>query len=224
MFTGLIEEVGTIARTERTGDGGMRLEVYAPDFGRDMAIGDSVAVDGACLTVVSFIRGAFLADLSEETVTRTTLGRLRTGDKVNLERAMRLSDRLGGHLVSGHVDGIGQFTGKLPTGNSSTYTFKPPVDVLPYIAEKGSVAVAGVSLTVSRVVPGGFEAAVIPHTENNTTLHTLKPGDSLNFEADMIAKYVRRSVAFYTGNADDSESYDEGRRGLTDIFREFTDR
>src|SRR5512140_2281154 len=100
MFTGLIESQGIITRTERI-SGGMRLEVYAPDFGRDMAIGDSIAVDGACLTVISFIRGAFLADLSEETVTRTTLGRLRVNDKVNLERAMRLSDRLGGHMVSG---------------------------------------------------------------------------------------------------------------------------
>ncbi len=224
MFTGLIEEVGTIARTERTGDGGMRLEVYAPDFGRDMAIGDSVAVDGACLTVVSFIRGAFLADLSEETVRRTTLGGLKTGEKVNLERAMRLSDRLGGHLVTGHVDGVGTFAGKLPSGNSSTYTFKPPVEVLPYIAEKGSIAVAGISLTVSRVVPNGFECAVIPHTEQSTTLASLKPGDHVNIEADTLAKYVRRFVAFYTGHAEDAGSVADGRRGLGDMLKEFTDR
>jgi riboflavin synthase len=224
MFTGLIEAVGTIARTERTGDGGMRLEVYAPDFGRDMAIGDSVAVDGACLTVVSFIRGAFLADLSEETVTRTTLGRLRVNAKVNLERAMRLSDRLGGHIVTGHVDGVGTFAGRLPAGNSRTYTFKPPVEVLPYIAEKGSVAVAGISLTVSRVITNGFEVAVIPHTDEHTTLHTLQPGDEVNIEADMMAKYVRRFVAYYTGHPEDAGAVGEGRRGLSDMLKEFTDR
>jgi riboflavin synthase len=224
MFTGLIETVGTIARAERTGDGGMRLEVYAPDFGRDMTIGDSVAVDGACLTVVSFIRGAFLADLSEETVARTTLGRLRPNEKVNLERAMRLSDRLGGHMVTGHVDGIATFAGRLPAGNSRTYTFKPPVEVLPYIAEKGSIAVAGISLTVSRVVPNGFEVAVIPHTEETTTLHALKPGEGVNIEADMMAKYVRRFVAYYTGHPEDAGGVAEGRRGLSDMLKEFTDR
>jgi riboflavin synthase len=222
MFTGLIESVGTIARTERTGDGGMRLEVYAPDFGRDMAIGDSVAVEGACLTVTSFIRGAFLADLSEETVTRTTLGRLKTADKVNLERAMRLSDRLGGHMVSGHVDGIGQFATRLPAGNSTVYQFRAPAEVLPFVAEKGSVAVNGISLTVSRIIANGFECAVIPHTEHNTTLASLNPGAAVNIEADQVAKYVRRFVAFYMGQPDPSEG--EGRRGISDILREFTDR
>jgi len=223
MFTGLIESVGSIARTERTGDGGMRLEVYAPDFGRDMAIGDSVAVDGACLTVVSFIRGAFLADLSEETVTRTTLGKLKTADKVNLERAMRLSDRLGGHMVTGHVDGVGQLVTRLPAGNSTVYQFRAPLEVLPFVAEKGSVAVSGVSLTVSRIVPNGFESAVIPHTEHNTTLAKLNPGAPVNMEADQVAKYVRRFVAFYTGQPDPSDE-DESRRGLGDVLREFTDR
>ena len=222
MFTGLIESVGTIARTERTGDGGMRLEVYAPDFGRDMAIGDSVAVDGACLTVVSFIRGAFLADLSEETVTRTTLGRLRVNEKVNLERAMRLSDRVGGHLVTGHVDAIGTFVQRLPAGNSGLYQFKAPIEVLPYVAEKGSIAIAGISLTVSRIVSNGFECAVIPHTEHNSTLASLKPGAAVNMEADEIAKYVRRFVAFYTGAPDPAE--EQGKRGLADMLREFTDR
>ncbi|MDO9108012.1 MAG: riboflavin synthase, partial [Coriobacteriia bacterium] len=105
MFTGLIESEGIITRIERA-SGGIRLEVYAPEFGRDMAIGDSIAVDGACLTVIKFIRGAFIADVSEETLNRTTLGEMRQGNKVNLERALRLSDRLGGHMVSGHIDGV----------------------------------------------------------------------------------------------------------------------
>jgi riboflavin synthase len=224
MFTGLIESVGTVAVSERTGDGGMRVEIYAPDFGRDMTIGDSIAVDGACLTVVRFIRGAFLADLSEETVTRTTLGQLRVGDRANLERALRMSDRLGGHLVTGHVDTIGTFVGRLPAGNSSNYSFRAPIELMPYIAEKGSVAVDGVSLTVSRLVPNGFECSIVPHTEQHTTLSELKPGNGVNLEADQIGKYVRRFVAFYTGNPEPEEESGEGRRGLTDMLREFTDR
>ncbi len=129
MFTGLVESEGIITRIERAGTG-LRLEVYAPEFGRDMAIGDSIAVDGACLTVVKFIRGAFIADVSEETATRSTLGKLSQGGKVNLERALRLSDRLGGHIVTGHIDGVGSLVMRHPAGNSTIYQFQVPPELM----------------------------------------------------------------------------------------------
>lgn len=220
MFTGLVESQGIVTRTERF-SGGLRLEVYAPEFGRDMSVGDSIAVDGACLTVVKFIRGAFLADVSEETLQRTTLGSVHQGSQVNLERAMLLSDRLGGHFVTGHIDGVGQLAGKQPAGNSTVYQFKAAENVLPYIAPKGSVAVDGISLTVAGVKPDGFTAAVVPHTEQATTLGNKPIGALVNMEADMLAKYVRRYVAMYTGNAIPEEESDAPRRrGLGDMLRD----
>jgi riboflavin synthase len=219
MFTGLIECEGVITRAERAG-GGMRLEVYSPEFGRDMAIGDSIAVDGACLTVVKFIRGAFLTDVSPETLERTTLGGLRQGDKVNLERALRLSDRLGGHLVSGHIDGVGQLELRQAHGKFTVYQFKAPASVMEFVVEKGSIAIDGISLTVAKTGPGGFTAAVIPQTEQVTTLKDKPIGASVNLEADMLAKYVKRFVGSYMGGPDSAEPQ---RRGLGDMLREFTD-
>jgi riboflavin synthase len=218
MFTGLIESVGVVTRLERAGSGGLTVEIYAPDFGRDMAIGDSIAVDGACLTVTSFIRGAFVADISEETARRSTLGALRQGANVNMERAMRLSDRVAGHLVTGHVDGVGTMVRRQAAGNSTIYTFTAPAEVAPYIAEKGSIAIDGISLTVSKVVPEGFQVAVIPHTEQSTTLKDKTVNAPANMEADVLAKYTRRFVAFYTGNGPSAEP---GRRGLGDMLKEF---
>jgi len=220
MFTGMIESEGIITRAERVG-GGMRLEVYAPEFGRDMAIGDSIAVDGACLTVIKFIRGAFLADVSEETIRLTALGSLRQGHKVNLERALRFSDRLGGHFVTGHVDGIGSLLMRHPAGNSTIYQFSASRRLMDYIVPKGSIAVDGISLTVADTRDDSFACAVIPHTEKVTTLKDKAIGGAVNLEVDMLAKYVERFVGHYVG-ADDGASK-PGRRSLGDLLREFTE-
>jgi len=221
MFTGLIETKGIITRTERV-QGGMRLEVYAPDFGRDMAIGDSVAVDGACLTIVKFIRGAFLVDVSEETLDRTTLGRLQQGAHVNLERALRLSDRLGGHIVSGHVDGVGKLAMRQAAGNAVIYRFIVPSEQLAYLVEKGSVAVDGISLTVARLHEDGFSAAVIPHTDEVTTLADKAIGSPVNIETDMFAKYVRRYVESYLGTGAPAKAA-PARKGLGDLLKDLTE-
>lgn len=217
MFTGLIESEGIITRAERQ-SGGMRIEVYAPEFGRDMAIGDSIAVDGVCLTVVKFIRGAFLTDVSAESLERSTLVGLQQGSKVNLERALRLSDRLGGHLVTGHVDGIGTLELRQPAGKFTVYQFGAPPEVMAYVVEKGSIAVDGISLTVAKLGESGFTVAVIPQTEQSTTLKDKAIGAKVNLEADILGKYVERFVARYTGHAEET-----GRRGLGDLLREFTE-
>ncbi|GAB4274632.1 MAG: riboflavin synthase [Coriobacteriia bacterium] len=221
MFTGLVECKGIVTRVERV-DGGMRLEIYAPEFGRDMAIGDSVAIDGVCLTVVKFIRGAFLADVSQETMERTTLGRLHQGMGVNLERALRLSDRLGGHLVTGHVDAVGQLVNRRPAGNSAMYQFRAPSWLLRYLAPKGSVAVDGVSLTVADLLQDGFSAAVVPHTEEVTTLREKPIGAEVNLEIDLIARYVARLL----GSEDSGRSAPNEpsrRKSLGDMLRELSE-
>ncbi|PKQ30333.1 MAG: riboflavin synthase [Actinobacteria bacterium HGW-Actinobacteria-10] len=221
MFTGIIESEGIITRAEKV-SGGMRLEVYAPEFGRDMAIGDSIAVDGSCLTVVKFIRGAFLADVSEETLKRTTLGSLRQSSKVNLERALRMSDRFGGHIVTGHVDGLGSLVMRHAAGNSTIYQFSAPRELMEFIVPKGSVAIDGISLTVADTRDDGFACAVIPHTEQTTTLKDKPIGGAVNLEVDMLGKYVKRFVSLYMGADDDSDP-GQGRRGLGDMLRDFAD-
>lgn len=220
MFTGIVESEGIITRAERR-SGGMQLEVYAPEFGRDMSLGDSIALDGACLTVAKFIRGAFLADVSEETLTRTTLGRLAQGAKVNLERAARLSDRLGGHIVTGHVDAVGQVAMRQPAGNSTIYTFSAPPEIMAMLVEKASIAVDGISLTVASLKEDGFTVAVVPHTESSTTLGSKTLGAQVNLETDLIAKYVRRFVGFYQGAGEGAPAPE--RRGLGDMLRDFTE-
>ncbi|MDZ4654640.1 MAG: riboflavin synthase [Coriobacteriia bacterium] len=220
MFTGLVECEGVITRAERV-SGGMRLEVYAPEFGRDMAIGDSIAVDGVCLTVVKFIRGAFLTDLSGETLESSTLGALRQGGKVNLERALRLSDRLGGHLVSGHIDGVGTLQLRQPGGKFTVYQFGAPASIMQYVVEKGSIAVDGISLTVAKIANKGFTCAIIPQTEELTTLKDKAIGVDVNLEADMLAKYVKRFVSGYVGA--DRDTSRAPHRGLGDLLREFSD-
>jgi len=219
VFTGLIETQGIITRVERV-SGGAQVEIYAPEFGRDMAIGDSIAVDGACLTVARFIRGAFIADVSDETLSKTTLSDARQGVKVNLERALRLSDRLGGHLVTGHIDGLGRLLLRHPAGNSTVYQFQVPGSLLPYVVPKGSIAIDGISLTVAQVRGESFAAAVVPHTEEVTTLKDKPIGAPVNVEVDVMAKYVQRFVEVYGSRG---ERGDAGRKGLGDMLREFAE-
>jgi len=218
VFTGLVETVGLVTRIDSVA-GGAQLEIYAPDFGRDMALGDSVAVNGACLTIIKFERGGFLVDVSSQTLDTTALGRLRRGAKVNLERAMRLSDRLGGHLVQGHVDGVGEFVQRQVAGNSTIYQISVPDDIADYLVEKGSIAVDGISLTIAKVRENLIAIAVIPHTETSTTLAELTPGSPVNLEVDIIAKYVRRYVTGYVGEG--AELGDAGGRSLAGKIRSF---
>jgi riboflavin synthase len=220
LFTGLIESQGVITRLERV-SGGAQMEVYAPEFGRDMAIGDSIAVDGVCLTVVKFIRGAFVADVSEETMAKSTLGRLVQGGKVNLERAVRLSDRLGGHLVTGHIDGVGRLLLRHPSGNSTVYQFQIPRALLDYVVPKGSIAIDGISLTVAQIKGESIAAAVVPHTEASTTLREKAIGAPVNVEVDMMAKYVKRFVDIYAYRGESPE--ETSKRGLGDMLRDFAE-
>ncbi len=182
MFTGIVEELGRFAGTE-----GSRYTFEAERVLDGTRVGDSIAVNGCCLTVVDIGPGWWKADVVEETISRTTLGRLQPGDPVNLERALRLADRLGGHLVQGHVDGIGTVTAAAPE-----LAVQLPPELLRYVAEKGSVAVDGVSLTVAAVSPTTFAVAIIPHTAEVTTLGRRRPGDEVNLEVDLIARYVGR--------------------------------
>ncbi len=197
MFTGIVEELGHV-RAIRHAEGGARLEIACADVLDDAAIGDSIAVNGCCLTVVAMGDGWWAADAQIETLDRTTLGALAPGDPVNLERPLRLGDRLGGHLVLGHVDGVGDVVKVEPQADGSTrITVRAPADLARYLVEKGSVTVDGVSLTITTVSdPNGFGAefgvALIPHTVAVTTLGVRNAGDRVNLEADMIAKHVER--------------------------------
>ncbi len=191
MFTGIVEELG---RIERFADG--RLRVAATTVIEDTKLGDSIAVNGCCLTVVDLGEGWWEADVSDETVSRTSLATAQTGDQVNLERAARLGDRIGGHLVQGHVDGVGEIVDPVPD-----LRVKVPASALPYLVEKGSVTVDGVSLTVVEPLDDGFTVAIIPHTSAVTTLGARRPGDLVNIEVDVIAKYVERLATPYIETA-----------------------
>ena len=189
VFTGIIEELGTIKGVRKQSEG-IRLSITAKVIMDGMKTGDSIAVNGACLTVTEFDRYSLTVDVSAETVKRTNIGKLRVGDKVNLERPMRLSDRLGGHLVSGHVDAVGLIRGMIKKGDVSVFTFEAPKEISKYLISKGSVAVDGISLTVNDITGNTFSITVIPHTVKMTTLGFKKIGDIVNLEADMIGKYI----------------------------------
>ena len=192
MFTGIVEEQGRVRRVEPR-EGGARLEFDARTVLDDADIGDSIAVNGCCVTVVARGEGWWAADAVIETLERTALGSLAVGDPVNLERPMQLTDRLGGHLVQGHVDAVGRIEGRDPLPDGSTrLRFSAPADLLRYVVEKGSITVDGVSLTVAGVETDGFTVAVIPHTLEVTNLGVKGPGEPVNLEVDVLAKYVER--------------------------------
>lgn len=199
MFTGIITDIGRVKRVQTTGEGageGRRFEIETAFDINDIDIGASIACAGACMTVVDKGRnggnGWFAVEVSAESLSKTTLGSWGEGTAMNLERAMRLGDELGGHIVSGHVDGVGELLGRETDGDSQRYTFRAPDDLAKYLAPKGSVTIDGVSLTINEVDGAEFGINLIPHTQTATTLGALAPGSHVNMEIDMLARYVAR--------------------------------
>jgi len=191
MFTGLIESVGVVRSLRRTA-GSAILSVTAPFADDSYLLGESIAVNGACLTVVDFGSGSFQADVSPETLACTNLAAVKAGQQVNLERALRLGDRLGGHMVSGHIDAVATLAERRSDGNAQRMSFALAPSYNRFLVEKGSVAIDGISLTVNSVDLDTFSVAIIPHSLQNTTLATMKIGQQVNIETDLIAKYVLR--------------------------------
>lgn len=194
MFTGIIQTVGSVARLEpRGGDVRLHVDTAGLDLS-DVQLGDSIAVSGVCLTAIALGERGFAADVSNETLSLTTLGQLKAGDPVNLEKALRLADRLGGHLVSGHVDGVGKVVSVTADARSQRWTFEVPADLARYIAHKGSICIDGTSLTVNEVAGARFGVNLIPHTVAHTAFHARHAGDAVNIEVDVIARYVERLI------------------------------
>lgn len=193
MFTGLIEEIGTVEELVPLGDA-VRIAVRAPKVTQDAAAGDSIAVDGVCLTVVDNASGTFTADVMRETLDRSRLGSYAPGSRVNLERALAAGQRMGGHIVQGHVDGVAEVVSRTASEHWEVVRFTLPQQLNRYVVEKGSIAVNGTSLTVSAVSEGYFEVSLIPTTLSETTAGALQPGDPVNLEVDVVAKYVEKMV------------------------------
>ena len=191
MFTGIVEEMGAVISLEKT-LAGTRMTILASTVMSDLKIGDSVSVNGICLTVVSKGERDFAVEVSPETLSVTTLGLLTAGTPVNLERPMRLNERIGGHLVSGHVDGVGTIRSRHQEGNAIFFTIETPAEILRYCVLKGSITVDGISLTINDVTSHGFSIAIIPHTAKVTTLGLKQVNDPVNLESDLIGKYVER--------------------------------
>ena len=214
MFTGIIEGLGTIKGLRSAGKG-KRFVVDADVSLDEVKLGDSIAVNGACLTAVVIQGRRFEADVSPETLSTTIFGKATVGERVNLERALRMADRIDGHLVSGHVDGVGTLTQRKTVGNAILVTISVPESLTRYMIKKGSVAVDGISLTINSVAPRNFDVSVIPHTAQLTTIGFKKIGAVVNIETDMIGKYVERFMG------DKSIPEAEGRVQKTSLGREF---
>lgn len=191
MFTGIVEEVGKIKKIERN-TVSARLSIEADKVLQEVKEGDSIAVNGICLTVTSFTKNSFTADVMHETMNRTTLGKLKENSPVNLERALSVMGRFGGHMVSGHIDGRGKIVGIEKDDNAVLFTIETTEKILRYIVEKGSVAINGISLTVARVDRKNFTVSVIPHTLRVTSLGSFQKGDEVNLENDIVGKYIEK--------------------------------
>ncbi|ABA88692.1 riboflavin synthase [Syntrophotalea carbinolica DSM 2380] len=191
MFTGLIEDLGVLKRFQKTAQSG-KITVATAIPMAEIVMGESIAVNGVCLTVTDFGNGTFTADVSPESLSRTNLGQLQAGSRVNLERALKLSDRLGGHIVSGHVDALGLVTKRFQDQNAVRFTIEVAESQMRLLVEKGSVTVDGISLTVNSVAERSFGIAVIPHSLSKTTLQWCEPGTQVNIETDILGKYVER--------------------------------
>ncbi len=201
MFTGIIEDVGRVVKVDRDAAGGgrathARITVEAPGIARELKKGDSVAVSGVCLTAVDIKPGSFSADLAAETVARTSYGRLAPGTQVNLELPMPAGGRMGGHVVQGHVDGVGKLIGLTPVEGGDDYWLRVevPAELAKYVVFKGSIAIEGISLTVARIEGAAVTCAIIPHTLGATNLRSLQPGDAVNIEVDILAKYAEKML------------------------------
>ena len=201
MFTGIIRERGRVASVEGQDDA-RHLRIDAPATASQLSLGDSVSVDGCCLTATEVANGQFAVTAVPETISRTTLGALAAGDEVNLETATRAGEPLGGHYVQGHVDGVGQIESVEPEEKGARMRISAPPELLRYCVEKGSIAVGGVSLTISALADGAFEVALIPHTLEQTTLGLAQAGAAVNLEVDILAKYVEKLV--YPGTITDA--------------------
>ncbi len=193
MFTGIVEEIGTIKNIEIRGPSA-RLTISASKVLEDSQIGDSISINGICLTVTHIDPHSFSADIMNETVKRTTFQNMRIGTKVNLERAMKVDGRFGGHIVSGHIDGTALIQSVEKQGNATWYSLKPPYNLLRYIVEKGSIAIDGTSLTVAYVDRDKFKVSIIPHTSEATVLSEKRPGQKVNIEVDVIGKYIEKLI------------------------------
>lgn len=202
MFTGVIEELGTVIQLDQQGVSA-RITIEADQVLENTKLGDSIAVNGVCLTVTDLRKDRFCADVMAETLRRSSLGVLKKGSKVNLERAMAADGRFGGHMVSGHIDGTGEIAKISPEGTAVWYTIEAPKSIVDGIVEKGSIAIDGISLTVADVTEQDFSVSIIPHTGANTTLSLKKQGDIVNLENDIVGKYVQK---FLSGKKDETKS------------------
>ena len=198
MFTGIIEELGTVGQMDRRPDS-IKLTIQARKVLEGTQLGDSIAVNGVCLTVTSMTDSSFTADVMHETMRRSSLSDIKSGSKVNLERAMQVGGRLGGHIVSGHIDGVGHIARIASDGIARVITISIPKDMEPFIVEKGSIAIDGISLTVVSVGNSQFSVSIIPHTMAHTTLIDKHPGAFVNLETDVIGKYVHSFTTAHTG-------------------------